>query len=153
MRKVNVGILGATGAVGREMLKVMEEKNLPIGQLRLFASSRSAGKVMKFHNRQIIIEVADEHSFDGLDVVLGAVDAEQSRMYAPLIQKAKAIYIGYTSDQSGCIKTSSGYYCQSKLCNHYWLNGLCTASSGKSNKAHCCLFLSGCIRCRYCWYG
>ena len=75
MRKANVGILGSTGAVGREMLKVMEEKNLPIGQLRLFASSRSAGKVMKFHDRQIIIEIADEHSFDGLDVVLGAVDA------------------------------------------------------------------------------
>ena len=97
MRKAHVGILGATGAVGREMLKVMEEKNLPIGQLRLFASSRSAGKVMKFHDRQIIIEVADEHSFDGLDVVLGAVDAEQSRMYAPLIQKAKAIYIDNSS--------------------------------------------------------
>ena len=70
MRKVNVGILGSTGAVGREMLKVMEEKNLPIGQLRLFASSRSAGKVMKFHDRQIIIEVADEHSFELINLCI-----------------------------------------------------------------------------------
>ena len=79
------------------MLKVMEEKNLPVEELRLFASSRSAGKVMKFHDREIIIEVADEHSFDGLDYVLGAVENEQSKMYAPMIQKAKAIYIDNSS--------------------------------------------------------
>ena len=94
---MKVGILGATGAVGKEMLKVMEEKNLPVDELRLFASSRSAGKVMKFHDREIIIEVADEHSFDGLDYVLGAVENEQSKMYAPMIQKAKAIYIDNSS--------------------------------------------------------
>ena len=94
---MKVGILGATGAVGKEMLKVMEERNLPIDELRLFASSRSAGKVMKFHDRDIVIEVADETSFDGLDVVLGAVENEQSKMYAPMIQKAKAIYIDNSS--------------------------------------------------------
>ena len=94
---MKVGILGATGAVGKEMLKVMEEKNLPVDELRLFASSRSAGKVMKFHDREIIIEVADEHSFDGLDYVLGAVENEQSKLYAPMIQKAKAIYIDNSS--------------------------------------------------------
>ena len=94
---MKVGILGATGAVGKEMLKVMEEKNLPIDELRLFASPRSAGKVMKFHSHDIVIEVADEHSFDGLDVVLGAVENEQSKMYAPMIQKAKAVYIDNSS--------------------------------------------------------
>ena len=94
---MKVGILGATGAVGKEMLKVMEEKNLPIDELRLFASSRSAGKVMKFHDREIVIETANEHSFDGLDVVLGAVENEQSKMYAPMIQKAKAVYIDNSS--------------------------------------------------------
>ena len=94
---MKVGILGATGAVGKEMLKVMEEKNLPIDELRLFASSRSAGKVMKFHDRDIVIEVADETSFDGLDVVLGAVENERSKMYAPMIQKAKVVYIDNSS--------------------------------------------------------
>jgi aspartate-semialdehyde dehydrogenase len=94
---MKVGILGATGAVGKEMLKVMEEKNLPIDELRLFASSRSAGKVMKFHDREIVIETANEHSFNGLDYVLGAVENEQSRMYAPMIQKAQAVYIDNSS--------------------------------------------------------
>ena len=94
---MKVGILGATGAVGKEMIKVMEEKNLPIDELRLFASPRSAGKVMKFHDNDIVIEVADEHSFDGLDYVLGAVENEQSKMYAPMIQKANAVYIDNSS--------------------------------------------------------
>ncbi len=97
MKKNKIGILGATGAVGREMLKVMEEKNLPIDELRLFASSKSAGKVMKFHDREIVIEAVDEHSFDGLDYVLGAVESEQSKMYAPMIQKANTIYIDNSS--------------------------------------------------------
>jgi len=72
MNKVNVAVLGATGAVGREMLKVLEERRFPINQLKVLASARSAGKALPFCGGEVIVEEASEQSFEGMDIVLGA---------------------------------------------------------------------------------
>ncbi|MDE6047225.1 MAG: hypothetical protein K2F56_01205, partial [Anaeroplasmataceae bacterium] len=72
MKKYRVGILGATGAVGREMLKILEEYDFPLEELRLLASKRSVGKTMIFKGKEYNIEEATKTSFEGLDFVLGA---------------------------------------------------------------------------------
>ena len=97
MRKIKLGILGITGAVGQQMLSVIEEKNLPIEELRVFASERSKGQMISFQGKEWQIDVADESCFEGLDFVLGAVENELSKKYAPMIQKAGAVYIDNSS--------------------------------------------------------
>ncbi|MBP5254262.1 MAG: aspartate-semialdehyde dehydrogenase, partial [Lachnospiraceae bacterium] len=97
MKKVNVGILGATGAVGREMLKVLEERDFPIGTLRLFASSRSAGKVIRYRGQDIVIEEAKEGIYEGLDIVLGASANPVAKQMAPSIVAAGAVFVDNSS--------------------------------------------------------
>ena len=94
---MRVGIVGATGAVGRQMIECLEERKIEIEELRLFASPRSKGKKMQFQDKEIEIDVVNEGCFDGLDYVLGAVSNALSKEYAPLVTKAKAIYIDNSS--------------------------------------------------------
>ena len=94
---MKIGILGATGAVGRQMLECIEEQNLAVDELRLFSSPRSAGRVLSFHGEGITVQVVDEHSFEGLDYVLGAVSNALTKEYLPLIQKANAVLIDNSS--------------------------------------------------------
>ena len=94
---MKTGILGATGAVGRQMLECIEEQNLAVEELRLFSSPRSAGRVLSFRGEGITVQVVDEHSFEGLDYVLGAVSNALTKEYLPLIQKAKAVLIDNSS--------------------------------------------------------
>ena len=70
MKKYNVGILGATGAVGREMMNILEERNFPINELRLLASPRSVGKKLTFKGEEIEVKLAEVGAFEGLDIVL-----------------------------------------------------------------------------------
>jgi len=93
----NVAILGATGAVGREMLKVLEERNFPIGKLKLLASPRSVGKLIPFKGQQIAVELADENAFEGMDIVLGAASNELAKRLAPAIVKAGAVFVDNSS--------------------------------------------------------
>ncbi|MBR2911893.1 MAG: aspartate-semialdehyde dehydrogenase, partial [Lentisphaeria bacterium] len=67
-KSFNVAVAGATGAVGVEMVKTLEKRNFPVKNLRLLASARSAGKTMKFHGEDIVIEELTENSFKGIDV-------------------------------------------------------------------------------------
>ncbi|MBO5006711.1 MAG: aspartate-semialdehyde dehydrogenase, partial [Clostridia bacterium] len=67
MKTYNVAILGATGAVGREMLKVLEERNFPVNELRLLASARSVGKKIAFRGNEIAVQEATENAFEGMD--------------------------------------------------------------------------------------
>lgn len=98
MRKAyRIGLLGATGAVGQEMLKILEEKEIPVDLLRPLSSARSAGKTIKFSGREFVLEEATEDSFEGLDFVLGAVEADRSRRFAPAIKKSGAVYIDNSS--------------------------------------------------------
>ena len=68
MKKINLAILGATGAVGREMLKVLYERNFPIGELRALASARSAGTKLPFGDTEITVQEANEQAFEGMDI-------------------------------------------------------------------------------------
>ncbi len=97
MKKYNIGILGATGAVGREMLKVLEERSFPVGEIRLLASERSVGKLVKFKGEDIAIKLADFGAFEGLDFVLGAASNAVAKKFAPDIVKAGAVFIDNSS--------------------------------------------------------
>lgn len=96
-RKYNIGILGATGVVGRQMMQSLVDYKIPVGELRLMASEKSAGKKLEFCGKEITIVKADKDAFAGLDFVLGAVEAEQSREFAPYIVKAGAVFIDNSS--------------------------------------------------------
>lgn len=97
MKKWNIAILGATGAVGQEMLKVLAERNFPVGELKALASASSAGKVVYSGDRAVTVEETTEASFAGMDFVLGAVSNAMSKKYAPAIVKAGAVYIDNSS--------------------------------------------------------
>jgi aspartate-semialdehyde dehydrogenase len=93
-----IGVVGATGQVGREFLRILEEgerPDLPIGQLRLFASERSAGKRITVRGEEHVIERAEPNPslFKGLDFVLSAVGDEQARAYSPAIAAAGALNV------------------------------------------------------------
>ncbi|MBE5774993.1 MAG: aspartate-semialdehyde dehydrogenase [Clostridiales bacterium] len=97
MKKVNIAVLGATGAVGREMLKVLEERNFPINEIKVLASARSAGTELPFAGRTLIVEEATEASFAGMDIVLGAASADLARQMAPAIKAAGAVFVDNSS--------------------------------------------------------
>lgn len=97
MKLYNVGILGATGAVGREMMKVLEERDFPIQELRLLASSRSAGKQLTFRGQPITIREAAEDAFEGLDIVLGAAENDIAKRFAPAIKASGAVFVDNSS--------------------------------------------------------
>ena len=97
MKKYNVAILGATGAVGQEMLKVLEEYDIPVERLLPLASAKSAGGTVSFKGENVKIEEAREDSFAGMDFVLGAVKNPMSRRFAPAIVKSGAVYIDNSS--------------------------------------------------------
>ena len=97
MKKYNVAILGATGAVGQEMLKVLEEYDVPVEKLLLLASAKSAGGTVRFKGQDVKIEEATEDSFKGMDFVLGAVKNGMSKKFAPAIVKSGAVYIDNSS--------------------------------------------------------
>lgn len=94
---MKIGILGATGAVGRQMLECIEERNIAADEIRLFASARSAGKTLKYKDTDLVIQEADEKAFEGLDYVLGAVSNAYSKQYMPMIRKVGAVYIDNSS--------------------------------------------------------
>ena len=97
MKLYNVGILGATGAVGREMMQILEERNFPIGELRLFASSRSAGKVIEWQGKPVVIEEPCKEAFEGLDIVLGAAENDIAKAFAQDIVDAGAVFVDNSS--------------------------------------------------------
>ena len=82
MKSYKLGILGASGAVGQEMMKILAERKFPIEELHLFASARSAGKVV---------------SFQGLDIVLGAAENDFAERFAPAIVKSGAVFVDNSS--------------------------------------------------------
>lgn len=88
-----VGILGATGAVGREMLKVLEEHKFPVGELRPLASVRSAGSRITYAGEEVTVMETNDQAFKGLDIVLGAADKPIAMKYANAIQNAGAVFI------------------------------------------------------------
>ena len=96
MKKVNLAILGATGAVGREMLKVLEERDFPIGSLKLLARS-GKGTVINFRGEDHVVQETTEKSFDGTDITLIAVGNSVSEYYMPFIKKSGSLAIDNSS--------------------------------------------------------
>ncbi len=96
MKKLNLAVVGATGAVGQEILKVMEERNLPFSSLKLLASKRSAGKSIDFMGRTYIVEETTPESFDGVDLALFA-GGPASREFGRLAQRKGTVVIDNSS--------------------------------------------------------
>ena len=94
---MKIGIVGATGAVGRQMIDCLIERNMNVEELRLFASSSSAGKKIDFKGNEITIQEVKDGCFDGLDYVLGAVGNELSKQYWPLVQRSNAVFVDNSS--------------------------------------------------------
>ena len=97
MKQFKVGILGATGAVGREMMKILEERKFPVAELRPIASERSAGKKLPFNGGEVEVVAAADSAFEGLDLVLGAAENDIAKQYAPAIVKAGAVFVDNSS--------------------------------------------------------
>lgn len=94
---MRIGILGATGAVGRQMMECLEEQKIIPDDLILLASPRSEGKVLPFAGKELMVHAVNEAWLEGLDYVLGAVDADTSRKWAPAIRNSGAVYIDNSS--------------------------------------------------------
>ena len=97
MKQFKVGILGATGAVGREMMKILEERKFPVAELRPIASERSAGTKLPFNGGEVEVVAAADSAFDGLNLVLGAAENDIAKQYAPAIVKAGAVFVDNSS--------------------------------------------------------
>jgi len=90
-------IVGATGAVGEEVLKVLEQRNFPIGKLVLLASKRSAGKSVTFRGKEIPVEELTEESFNGVDMAIFSAGGNVSLKFAPIAVKAGCVVIDNSS--------------------------------------------------------
>ena len=97
MKTYTVAVLGATGAVGQEMIKVLQERNFPVGKLIPLASERSAGKTLKFNGEDVTIGLACDEAFEGVDIVLGAAENDIAKRFAPAIVKAGAVFVDNSS--------------------------------------------------------
>ena len=95
--KYNVAVVGATGAVGEQMREVLEERQFPVGELRLLASERSAGQFLPFQSKQIRVAVLNENSFKDIDIGLFSAGGSVSTKFAPLAVQAGAVVVDNTS--------------------------------------------------------
>ena len=93
----NVAIMGATGAVGEVMLEILAERDFPMNELRLLASSRSAGRQLTFRGERLTVQELTEDSFAGIDLVLSSAGGSISKRFAPLAVEAGAVVVDNTS--------------------------------------------------------
>ena len=92
-----VAIVGATGAVGIELLRCLETRRFPLRELRLLASARSAGKTLPYAGRNVVVQELTETSFDGVDIALFSAGSGISKRYAPIARNAGALVIDNSS--------------------------------------------------------
>ncbi len=95
--KYNVAVVGATGLVGEQMREVLEEREFPVGELRLLASERSAGQLLSFQGKQIRVGVLQEDSFENIDIGLFSAGGSISAKFAPIAVAAGAVVVDNTS--------------------------------------------------------
>ena len=93
----NVAVLGATGMVGQEMIRILYERKFPVKSLKLLASARTGGRMIDVNGQQMLVEIADENSFDGIDIVLSSAGEAVSHELAPFAVKAGAVVIDNTN--------------------------------------------------------
>ncbi|MBC7360465.1 MAG: aspartate-semialdehyde dehydrogenase [Desulfacinum sp.] len=92
-----VAVVGATGAVGTTMVRVLEERNFPVADLKLLASSRSVGKEIPFRGDKVAVEELTESSFEGVDVALFSAGASVSRHFAPIAARSGCVVVDNSS--------------------------------------------------------
>ncbi len=97
MKNYNVAVVGATGVVGQEMIKMLEKRKFPVAGLKLLASQRSIGKTGKFHGKEIEIEELKENSFKGIKIALFSAGSEISKKFAPIASKEGSFVIDNSS--------------------------------------------------------
>src|SRR5258708_8375204 len=97
MRGQSIAIVGATGAVGVEILRVLERRNFPVASLRLLASKRSIGKTLEFRGKPYKVEELTADAFKGIDVAFFSAGATRSREFAPAAKAAGAVVIDNSS--------------------------------------------------------
>ena len=94
---MKIGILGATGAVGRQMIECLDEQDIDVTDLVLLASKKSEGQIIKFREKEYVVKEVNHDSFKGLDIVLGASSNEIAKKYKDDIVKTGAIFIDNSS--------------------------------------------------------
>ena len=152
MKEYRVGILGATGAVGREMMKVLAERKFPISELRPLASVRSVGKKISFEGTEVSVQEATENAFDGLDIVLGAAQNAIAKQFAPAIKAAGAVFV----DNSSAFRLNPDVPLvvpeinpeDVALHHHYFTGCDKWAAESQPDREHYSVFLSGSKRSR-----
>lgn len=97
MKKYNVAVVGATGMVGQEMLKVLEERKFPVNKILPLASSRTAGTKVEFNGQEVMVQELKEDSFKDIQIALFSAGASVSEKFAPLAAKAGAVVVDNTS--------------------------------------------------------
>jgi len=97
MKGYNIAVVGATGAVGAELLRVLQRRTFPVASLRAFGSSRSAGKSIQFRNESIVVEQLTKSSFGGVDIAFFSAGGEISRKFVPLARETGAVAIDNSS--------------------------------------------------------
>ncbi len=95
--KYVVAVVGATGAVGTEMIATLEQRHFPVDKLRLFASEKSEGRSLEFKGKKISVETINENSFKGIDIALFSAGAERSKKWAPVAARSGCVVIDNSS--------------------------------------------------------
>jgi aspartate-semialdehyde dehydrogenase len=95
--KYVVAVVGATGAVGTEMIATLQQRQFPVGKLRLFASEKSEGRSLEFKGKKISVETINENSFKGIDIALFSAGAERSKKWAPVAARSGCVVIDNSS--------------------------------------------------------
>ena len=103
IRKYHTAIVGATGLVGQEFIKVLEQRGFPMASVHLLASDRSAGKKMFVNHRELVVEELTPHSFDPVDIALFSAGSEVSKHFAPIAAKRGAVVV----DNSAAFRMNS----------------------------------------------
>ena len=96
-KQFHVAVVGATGAVGQQMIETLQKRNFPIGEISLLSSSRSAGKEIEFNGEKVIVQEARPESFEGVDIALFSAGGSISKKLAPEAVKRGAIVVDNTS--------------------------------------------------------
>jgi aspartate-semialdehyde dehydrogenase len=99
-----VAVVGATGAVGVELLQCLEQRRFPLSELKLFASARSAGKTLPFRGKPVAVEELTEDSFKGVDIALFSAGGSQSKRFAPIAVRQGAVVV----DNSSAFRMDAG---------------------------------------------
>src|SRR5438132_4209393 len=97
MRGYHIAVVGATGAAGTELLRVLERRNFPVASLRAIGSARSVGKSVSFRDESIRVEKLADQSFDKIDIAFFSAGSDVSRDYVPIACQSDAIAIAKSS--------------------------------------------------------